>query len=71
MAIIFSYPLISSLANDDRLLISDMDAGSGNPTKSVTVSQLATFFGVSTGGPFVPYVDGAGKRITRTEFFLS
>ncbi len=67
MAIIFSYPLISSLANDDRLLISDMDAGSGNPTKSVTVSQLATFFGVSTGGPFVPYVDGAGKRITRTE----
>jgi len=51
MAIIFSYPLISSVANDDRLLISDMDAGNGNPTKSVTISQLATFLGVASGGP--------------------
>jgi len=67
MAIIFSYPLISSVANDDRLLISDMDAGNGNPTKSVTISQLATFLGVASGGPYVPYVDGVGKRITRTE----
>jgi hypothetical protein len=67
MAIIFSYPLISSLANDDRLLISDMDAGNGNPTKSVTISQLATFLGVPAGGPFVPYVDGLSKRIARTE----
>jgi len=68
MAIIFSYPLISSVANDDRLLISDMDAGSGNPTKSVTISQLATYFGGSgAGGPYVPYVDGLSKRIARTE----
>ncbi len=67
MAIIFSYPLISSVANDDRLLISDMDAGNGNPTKSVTISQLATFLGVPAGGPFVPYVDGLSKRIARTE----
>ena len=67
MAIIFSYPLISSIADSDRLLISDMDAGNGNPTKSVTISQLATYLGVPSGGPYVPYVDGVGKRITRTE----
>ena len=67
MAIIFSYPLISSLANDDRLLISDIDPENGNPTKSVTISQLATYLGVPSGGPYVPYVDGVGKRITRTE----
>ena len=68
MAIIYSYPIITSLTNDDRLIISDMDSATGNPTKSVTLSTLATFLGVSqTGGPFVPYVDGNGKRITRTE----
>jgi len=67
MAIIYSYPIITSLTNDDRLIISDMDSTTGNPTKSVTLSTLATFLGSQTGGPFVPYVDGNGKRITRTE----
>ena len=68
MAIIFSYPLITSLASSDRLLVSDMESGTGNPTKSVTVSQLATYFGgAGAGGPYVPYVDGLSKRIARTE----
>ena len=33
MAIIYSYPIITSLTNDDRLIISDMDSTTGNPTK--------------------------------------
>ena len=38
MAIIYSYPLISELATDDTIAISDVS--NGNKTKSVTVGQL-------------------------------
>ena len=57
MAIIYSYPVITSLANDDRLIISDMDSTTGNPTKSVTLSTLKSFI---SGTPGAGGVSGTG-----------
>ena len=57
MAIIYSYPVITSLANDDRLIISDMDSTTGNPTKSVALSTLKSFI---SGTPGAGGVSGAG-----------
>ena len=52
MAIIYSYPTLplSKLTSDDLLVITDID--SNNPTKSVTLSDLATYVtntGTGTG----------------------
>jgi len=57
MAIIYSYPIITSLTNDDRLIISDMDSTTGNPTKSVTLSTLKSFI---SGTPGAGGVTGTG-----------
>ena len=53
MAVIYSYPTAasSSLSSSDLLLLSKMDAN-GRPTKSVTLSSLATFI--------APLIPGAG-----------
>ena len=50
MAIIYSYPRIGTLDLQDLMIISDVQT-EGNPTKSVTLSQLTAFIkGTPTGG---------------------
>jgi len=67
MAVIYSYPTAasSSLSSSDLLLLSKMDAN-GRPTKSVTLSSLATFIGNSSalGGPFLPLTAGDTVPLT-------
>lgn len=67
MAVIYSYPnaASSSLSGSDLLVISKMDAN-GRPTKSVTLSSLATFIGNSSalGGPFLPLSAGPTVPLT-------
>ena len=55
MAVVFSYPKIDSgdLQSADRLLISQMNVN-GNPTKSVTLAALTSYFRPS---PYVPPAD--------------
>ena len=55
MAIVFSYPTINSqdLQSSDRFIISQMNIN-GNPTKSVTLGELASYFRPS---PYVPPID--------------
>ena len=67
MAVIYSYPTAasSSLSSSDLLLLSKMDAN-GRPTKSVTLSSLATFIGGGSalGGPFLPLTAGDTVPLT-------
>jgi len=56
MARITTYPLIQTITNEGLLLISDVGE-SGNPTKSVSIEQLASFIGV--GGSGLWSVDGS------------
>ena len=49
MAIIYSYPVVSSLNSDDQIILSRM-SDSGNPTKSVTLSTLKDFVTGASGG---------------------
>ena len=64
MAIIYSYPTLplSKLTSDDLLVITDID--SNNPTKSVTLSDLATYVtntgtGTGTTNTLTLWTDGA------------
>ena len=63
MAIIYSYPRIGTLDLQDLMIISDVQT-EGNPTKSVTLSQLTAFIkGTPTGGlgttNYIPkWIDG-------------
>ena len=50
MAIIYSYPKISSLAGNDSLIITDI-SDNKKPTKRVSLSQLRSFLRVPTSGP--------------------
>ena len=66
MAIIFSYPKVSAsnLNASDRFILSKMNQG-GNPTKSVSLSDLANFItttgtGTGTTNAVVKWVDGPG-----------
>ena len=68
MAIVFSYPTINSqdLQSSDRFIISQMNIN-GNPTKSVTLGELASYFRPS---PYVPPIDlvtgtGTTNRLTK------
>ena len=69
MAVIYSYPTASasSLSDSDLLVISKMNVN-GRPTKSVTLSSLATFvvpFVVPfIGGPFLPLTAGPTVPLT-------
>ena len=47
MAIIYTYPEIKNLKANDRFIVSQMDS-QNNPTKTVTLTQLANFIN-STG----------------------
>ncbi len=50
MAIIFSYPTLSSLSSDDLLLVSDVSV-TGKPTKNITVQQIVDLIpGLVPGG---------------------
>jgi hypothetical protein len=55
MSVVFSYPSINSgdLQSADRFIISQMNVN-GNPTKSVTLGQLALYLRPS---PYVPPID--------------
>ena len=66
MAIIFSYPKVSAsdLNASDRFILSKMNQG-GNPTKSVSLSDLANFItttgtGTGTTNAVVKWADGPG-----------
>jgi len=64
MAIIFTYPVIKAadLASTDRLIISKMNSVGNNPTKSLTLANLANFI-----GPLIPglgTVTGTGTTDT-------
>ncbi len=50
MAIIYSYPKISSLAGNDSLIITDI-SDKKKPTKRVSLSQLRSFLRIPTSGP--------------------
>ena len=64
MAIVYSYPQITELKTNDTLIISKMDEDN-NPTKTVTLAQLASFInstpqgGVGTTNTIVKFTDGA------------
>lgn len=49
MSIITTYPNIGGLANDDLMIISDVSKVD-NPTRTVSLSQLAGFIGTGGGG---------------------
>ena len=63
MAIVYSYPQITELNTNDTLIISKMDEDN-NPTKTVTLAQLASFInstpqgGVGTTNTIVKFTDG-------------
>ncbi len=67
MAIIFSYPPIKStdVTASDKLIISKMNTD-GNPTKTITVSELskAIASGATTGGPYLPLTAGPTVPLT-------
>jgi len=67
MAIIFSYPAIKStdVTASDKLIISKMNTD-GNPTKTITVSELskAIASGAATGGPYLPLTAGPTVPLT-------
>ena len=66
MAIIYTYPNLplSSLSADDLLVITNIDAANNNPTKSVTLADIATYVtgtggGTGTTNKIVKFTDGA------------
>ena len=66
MAIIYTYPNLplSSLSADDLLVITNVDATNNNPTKSVTLADIATYVtgtgsGTGTTNKIVKFTDGA------------
>ena len=67
MAIVYSYPTTpeSDLSGSDLLILSKMDEN-GRPTKSVTLSSLATYIasGAATGGPYLPLTAGPTVPLT-------
>ena len=67
MAIIFSYPPIKStdVTSSDKLIISKMNTD-GNPTKTITISELskAIASGAATGGPYLPLTAGPTVPLT-------
>ena len=67
MAIIFSYPPIKStdVTSSDKLIISKMNTD-GNPTKTITISELSKAIGsgAATGGPFLPLTAGPTVPLT-------
>lgn len=66
MAIIFSYPPIQStdVTASDRLILSQMNSD-GNPTRSITVSELSKFISnTPPGGPFLPLTAGSTVPLT-------
>lgn len=74
MAIIYSYPRIGTLDLQDLMIISDVQT-EGNPTKSVTLSQLTAFIkGTPTGGlgttNYIPkWVDGPNSILGDSPIF--
>ncbi len=68
MAIIYTYPEIKKLTANDRFIVSQMDS-QNNPTKTVTVAQLASFInsapqgGVGTTNTIVKFTDGPSGLI--------
>ena len=67
MAIIFSYPPIKStnVNSSDKLIISQMNTD-GNPTKTISISELskAIASGAATGGPYLPLTAGPTVPLT-------
>tara|TARA_R100001129_G_scaffold126088_1_gene88351 strand:- start:82 stop:1569 length:1488 start_codon:yes stop_codon:yes gene_type:complete len=67
MAIIFSYPAIKStnVNSSDKLIISQMNTD-GNPTKTISISELskAIASGAATGGPYLPLTAGPTVPLT-------
>ena len=67
MAIIFSYPAIKStnVNSSDKLIISQMNTD-GNPTKTISISELskAIASGAATGGPYLPLTAGSTVPLT-------
>ena len=66
MAIIYSYPNLplSKLTSDDLLVITDIDSANNNPTKSVTLADLATYVtntgtGTGTTNKITKWTNGA------------
>ena len=66
MAIIYTYPNLplSSLSADDLLVITNVDATNNNPTRSVTLADIATYVtgtgsGTGTTNKIVKFTDGA------------
>ena len=66
MAIIYTYPNLplSSLSADDLLVITNVDDTNNNPTKSVTLADIATYVtgtgsGTGTTNKIVKFTDGA------------
>ena len=74
MAIIYSYPRIGALDLQDLMIISDVQT-QGNPTKSVTLSQLTSFIkGTPTGGSgttnYIPkWIDGPNSILGDSPIF--
>ena len=74
MAIIYSYPRIGTLDLQDLMIISDVQT-EGNPTKSVTLSQLTAFIkGTPTGGlgttNYIPkWIDGPNSILGDSPIF--
>ena len=63
MSNITTYPGISVVAGDDLMIISDIST-KGNPTRSVSITQLGNFIGASGGGAGVATVNGLSGAIT-------
>jgi hypothetical protein len=66
MAIIYTYPNLplSNLSADDLLVITNVDATNNNPTRSVTLADIATYVtgtgsGTGTTNKIVKFTDGA------------
>jgi len=65
MSNITTYPGISVVAGGDLMIISDTST-EGNPTRSVSVSQLGAYIGATGGGAGVSSVNGLSGALTLT-----
>ncbi len=74
MAIIYTYPRIGTLDLQDLMIVSDLQT-EGNPTKTVSIGQLASFIkGTPTGGlgttNYIPkWVDGPNSILGDSPIF--
>ena len=66
MSIITTYPNIGGLANDDLMIISDVSKVD-NPTRTVSLSQLAGFIGTGGGGGGSTTVEATTPLVAETE----